>query len=175
MDAKNQIITRNSIVELSQIHAESKSWLHARLDENKTSMQDLLSQHHLEIGQHFQSQSAQLDRIEVGLRCLIIKPAEDQPHKTSSLRSFAWRLLWMRRVTAAFYDRKYRHYDRLKILSWLSNIPYQQHHKQSIDEVQQGTGLWFLLDNVYRKWRDSRKRSFLWLHGAPGTGKSKLS
>lgn len=33
--------------------------------------------------------------------------------------------------------------DRLRILSWLSAIPYRQHHKKAYNEVLEDTGSWF--------------------------------
>lgn len=138
-------------------------------------MMEMMKLHHLEIDQHFESQNAQLDRIEHGLNHLIGGRKTSQPQAQSAFQCFVCRLLWAFRVVDAFQGKRYRQYDRLKILSWLSTIPYAQHHKQVIDEVQDGTGLWFLHDSVYREWRDSRESSLLWLHGPPGTGKSKLT
>ncbi|MCJ1450686.1 hypothetical protein MMC28_001019 [Mycoblastus sanguinarius] len=63
---------------------------------------------------------------------------------------------------------------RLKVLEWLSSIPYERHHKKALDEVLHGTGLWFLEDEEYRHWRDSDQNAVLWVHGIPGSGKSKL-
>lgn len=174
IDSENQLITRNSLLELSNSHAECIAWLEQRLDEDKTSVRDLMRLHHLEIDQHFQSQNAQLDRIESGLTYLTGGRRRNQSYKTSAFRCLVGRLLWAQRVIDAFEGKKYRRYERLKILTWLSNIPYQQHHSQVHDKFQEGTGLWFLHDDVYKEWRDSRESSFLWLHG-PGCGESKLT
>ena len=71
-------------------------------------------------------------------------------------------------------EESYNEHDRLKILSWLSAIPYHQHHKKSYGEVLEGTGSWFLEDTEYHQWRDSGQSAMLWVHGIPGSGKSKL-
>lgn len=71
-------------------------------------------------------------------------------------------------------EESYDEHDRLKILSWLSAIPYHQHHKKSYSEVLEGTGSWFLEDTQYHQWRESDQSAMLWIHGIPGSGKSKL-
>jgi len=71
-------------------------------------------------------------------------------------------------------DKRSGDEDRLRILSWLSPIPYFQHHKRVYGELLQGTGQWLLEDNQYAEWRDSNQSAMLWLHGIPGSGKSKL-
>lgn len=81
------------------------------------------------------------------------------------------------RETMSRFDKieeSYDEHDRLKILSWLSAIPYHQHHKKSYSEVLEGTGSWFLEDSEYHQWRDSDQSAMLWIHGIPGSGKSKL-
>jgi len=37
-----------------------------------------------------------------------------------------------------------------------------------------GTGQWLLSDPIFKKWKDDSASSILWLHGIPGSGKSKL-
>ncbi|CAI6226816.1 unnamed protein product [Periconia digitata] len=63
---------------------------------------------------------------------------------------------------------------RRKILKWLSSEPYTRHHKQTKQDVLTGTGQWLLSDPVFRRWKDDSASSILWLHGIPGSGKSKL-
>ena len=71
-------------------------------------------------------------------------------------------------------EESYSEHDRLSILSWLSPIPYRQHHEKAYSEVLEGTGSWFLQDSEYIRWRDCDTSAMLWLHGIPGSGKSKL-
>ncbi|KAF2194322.1 hypothetical protein K469DRAFT_783362 [Zopfia rhizophila CBS 207.26] len=63
---------------------------------------------------------------------------------------------------------------RADIIRWLSPEPYIQHHKQVTQGVLAGTGQWLLSDPVFKKWKDESASSILWLHGIPGSGKSKL-
>ena len=63
---------------------------------------------------------------------------------------------------------------RLKILQWLSTIPYEQHHQNVRKDRLNGSGLWLLGKPKFTDWRLSSVSSILWLHGIPGCGKSKL-
>ncbi|KAI9686996.1 MAG: hypothetical protein M1822_002749 [Bathelium mastoideum] len=63
---------------------------------------------------------------------------------------------------------------RTEILQWLSPEPYLQHHEQMKQNTRAGTGAWFLDDKVFKKWKNDPSSSVLWLHGIPGSGKSKL-
>ncbi|KAI1672188.1 hypothetical protein L13192_03047 [Pyrenophora tritici-repentis] len=63
---------------------------------------------------------------------------------------------------------------RTRIVQWLSPEPYIQHHKQNMQGVLTGTGQWLLADPIFKRWKDDSASSILWLHGIPGSGKSKL-
>ena len=63
---------------------------------------------------------------------------------------------------------------RIEILNWLSPIPYMQHHVQAKSDVLPGSGQWLLDDDRSLEWQHSNLSSILWLHGIPGSGKSKL-
>ncbi|KAH0537657.1 hypothetical protein FGG08_005570 [Glutinoglossum americanum] len=64
--------------------------------------------------------------------------------------------------------------ERRKILSWLSEQPYIQHHDRAKRDVLEGTGAWLLKDDMLLDWQRSSTSSIVWLHGIPGSGKSKL-
>ncbi|TVY44278.1 Vegetative incompatibility protein [Lachnellula occidentalis] len=67
---------------------------------------------------------------------------------------------------------------RQKILDWMSNIeklPYLKHHKENKRQLLSGTGHWLLEDRKFKTWKDDSASSLLWLHGIPGSGKSKLT
>ena len=64
--------------------------------------------------------------------------------------------------------------ERRKILNWLSEQPYIQHHNNVKRDILEGTGSWLLKDDMLLDWRRSSASSILWLHGIPGSGKSKL-
>ena len=67
--------------------------------------------------------------------------------------------------------------DRLaeeKIYTWLSAPdPWSNYHK-GLEQRQVGTGLWFLGSQEYAEWK-TKPKSFLWLYGKPGCGKSILA
>ena len=64
--------------------------------------------------------------------------------------------------------------ERLKILQWLSPVPYKKHHAQTRKDILSGTGTWLLQEQQLLDWQVSSASSIMWLHGAPGSGKSKL-
>ncbi|SPJ73916.1 uncharacterized protein FTOL_03646 [Fusarium torulosum] len=63
---------------------------------------------------------------------------------------------------------------RREILQWLSKEPYRKHHQLVREGVVEGTGQWLLSDPIYLRWKEESASSILWLHGVPGSGKSKL-
>ncbi|KAK7575405.1 hypothetical protein V3481_017365 [Fusarium oxysporum f. sp. vasinfectum] len=63
---------------------------------------------------------------------------------------------------------------RTKILKWLSKEPYRKHHQLVKEDLIEGTGQWLLSDPIYQRWKKDSASSILWLHGIPGSGKSKL-
>jgi hypothetical protein len=64
--------------------------------------------------------------------------------------------------------------ERHNILNWLSTQPYIQHHDTAKRGILEGTGTWLLKDDLLLDWQRSSASSILWLHGIPGSGKSKL-
>ncbi|KAK6865444.1 hypothetical protein PG995_001972 [Apiospora arundinis] len=65
--------------------------------------------------------------------------------------------------------------SRYKILRAISTISYATHHKVAFQGRLRGSGKWFLDKSVYVAWRESSCSSVLWLHGVPGSGKTKLA
>ncbi|KAK4213489.1 ankyrin repeat protein [Rhypophila decipiens] len=63
---------------------------------------------------------------------------------------------------------------RVKILRAISDIQYSSHHKSARKGRLQGSGQWLLQKPEYR-WRDDSASAVLWLHGIPGSGKTKLA
>ncbi|KAK8088520.1 hypothetical protein PG997_003481 [Apiospora hydei] len=70
---------------------------------------------------------------------------------------------------------KLDHESRVKILRAISTIPYTTHHKVASQGRLPGSGQWLLNKEVYTSWRASSSSSVLWLHGIPGSGKTKLA
>jgi hypothetical protein len=64
--------------------------------------------------------------------------------------------------------------ERLNIFRWLSTIPYSQHHENMRRGRLQDSGLWLLDHPDFQKWSLDSYSSILWVHGSPGSGKSKL-
>ncbi|KAI1129531.1 hypothetical protein F5Y10DRAFT_264070 [Nemania abortiva] len=64
---------------------------------------------------------------------------------------------------------------RTEILRWISSEPYAQYHKRERETFLEGTGKWLISHPVFQKWKDDSASSLLWLHGIPGSGKSKLT
>lgn len=63
---------------------------------------------------------------------------------------------------------------RESILRWLSDRPYESHHKQIRKQAFEGSGQWLLQDPLYAEWQKASVSSLLFLHGKPGSGKSTL-
>ena len=64
--------------------------------------------------------------------------------------------------------------ERRKILAWLSSVQYREHHKTSYNAVMPGSGAWLQKKPEFVDWKSSSVSSILWIHGIPGSGKSKL-
>jgi hypothetical protein len=62
---------------------------------------------------------------------------------------------------------------KFEILGWVSKMPYNQHHETVRSGRLENSGLWLFHLPEYMDWRKSRQPSLLWLHGIPGSGKSK--
>ena len=64
--------------------------------------------------------------------------------------------------------------ERLKILLWLSNVQYKQHHRSISKTLLEGTGSWLLGKLQFIEWRNSSVSSVLWLHGIRGSSTTCL-
>ncbi|KAL8638503.1 MAG: hypothetical protein Q9228_004347 [Teloschistes exilis] len=63
---------------------------------------------------------------------------------------------------------------RRQILSWLSTVGYTEHHRCSSSTVLAGSGRWLQHKQEFVDWKSSSSSSILWIHGIPGSGKTKL-
>jgi Cdc6-like AAA superfamily ATPase len=61
-----------------------------------------------------------------------------------------------------------------KIHQWLSPPDPSLNYKKALKQRQADTGLWFVKSKQYSEWKTD-SRSFLWLYGIPGCGKTILS
>jgi hypothetical protein len=59
------------------------------------------------------------------------------------------------------------------ILQWLSPVDPSVYHEATMKVRQTGTNDWFLSCKEFKNWKETEK-SFLWLSGFPGSGKTSL-
>ncbi|KAF8486650.1 hypothetical protein JB92DRAFT_3130815 [Gautieria morchelliformis] len=62
---------------------------------------------------------------------------------------------------------------RQDIYNWLSAPDYESKHLTAITEREGNTGAWFVQGDCFQEWR-GKPKSFLWLHGKAGAGKTIL-
>ncbi|KAK3933812.1 hypothetical protein QBC46DRAFT_326021 [Diplogelasinospora grovesii] len=65
--------------------------------------------------------------------------------------------------------------ERLKILEWISLIPYGKHHGAVKEARTSDTCKWLLEHERFREWEDTSSSVILWLQGSPGAGKTFLT
>ena len=65
--------------------------------------------------------------------------------------------------------------QRVKLLRSISTIPYPRYHKAAAKDRLADSGQWLIQKKAYKDWRASSSSSVLWLHGIPGSGKTKLT
>ncbi|KOC08180.1 ankyrin repeat-containing protein [Aspergillus flavus AF70] len=65
--------------------------------------------------------------------------------------------------------------ERDKLLSWISDIKYGNHHDHVVERRKPETGTWLIRHETFREWRDTASSGILWLRGYPGTGKTFLT
>jgi hypothetical protein len=64
--------------------------------------------------------------------------------------------------------------ERLEVIQWLSTVPCPQHHQNVCRDRLYKSGLWMLGKEEFLDWKKTSASAMLWLHGIPGSGKSKL-
>ena len=68
------------------------------------------------------------------------------------------------------FDRE----ERTKVFHWLSKIDYERHHDDLSKHLLPNTGQWLFDSQPFVDWGQSSVSSILWLHGIPGSGKTRL-
>jgi hypothetical protein len=71
-------------------------------------------------------------------------------------------------------DRTQRQERNKAIFKWLSQIQYRQHHKTTVVDILPGSAQRYTQRTEYLEWEKSSVSTILWLHGIPGSGKSKV-
>lgn len=64
---------------------------------------------------------------------------------------------------------------RNTILDSISSLRFIVQHKLAHSGLVEDSGQWFLNKAKFKQWRDESCSSILWLHGIPGSGKTKLT
>ena len=63
---------------------------------------------------------------------------------------------------------------RKEVFRWMSQIEYRSHHEDLSKGLLPNSGQWLLEHELFIKWGQSSVSSILWLHGIPGSGKTRL-
>ncbi|SPO05438.1 uncharacterized protein DNG_08125 [Cephalotrichum gorgonifer] len=65
--------------------------------------------------------------------------------------------------------------DSAEALQWICTIPHETDHLENRQGRVEDTGEWLLNHQGFKDWMRSEASSTFWLHGIPGSGKTKLS
>ncbi|KAI0477823.1 hypothetical protein GGR56DRAFT_428352 [Xylariaceae sp. FL0804] len=65
--------------------------------------------------------------------------------------------------------------QRVKMMQWISPIPYESAYENVKCTRVKGTCEWLIAHDKYVQWRDTGRSTTLWLHGIPGAGKTRLA
>ncbi|KAL7266494.1 hypothetical protein RUND412_010958 [Rhizina undulata] len=65
--------------------------------------------------------------------------------------------------------------ERYEILTWLSEVDYEQHHTFISSSRQDNTGNWLFEKTDFIEWYTRSTSSIFWLHGMAGAGKTVLA
>ncbi|CAD6579294.1 MAG: hypothetical protein ASARMPREDX12_009118 [Alectoria sarmentosa] len=69
---------------------------------------------------------------------------------------------------------KFNRAERMKVFRWMSTIEYRSHHDDLSNGLLSQSGQWLLESQHFVEWGQSSVSSILWLHGIPGSGKTRL-
>ncbi|QYT02986.1 Protein SSH4 [Trichoderma simmonsii] len=58
---------------------------------------------------------------------------------------------------------------------WLSKHPEREIHKDNLSKRQDGTNIWFIESREFNEWLNAPEKSFLWIRGIPGAGKTIIA
>jgi len=64
--------------------------------------------------------------------------------------------------------------ERRKIFRWISEIEYTGHHHDFSKDLLPDSGRWLFESRPFIEWGQTSISSILWLHGIPGSGKTRL-
>jgi len=78
------------------------------------------------------------------------------------------------KYTNATVDKLYLDSRQMRIIQWLSAPDPSTNYNKALQQRHKGSGLWLLRSKVFAEWK-ARPKSFVWLYGIPGCGKTILS
>ncbi|KAI4129777.1 MAG: hypothetical protein LQ338_002087 [Usnochroma carphineum] len=120
---------------------------------------------------------ASVDELAADIKSLNVDAADSQESKFQSLKailvSFEQPILRTATQVSDLHTSLKKE-QRRQILSWLSSVRYREHHRSSFSAVMPGSCSWLLHKREYIDWKTSSCSAILWIHGIPGSGKSKL-
>ena len=127
---------------------------------------------------HIQSQQSIVERVSIQLH---VASQLDQTRSSNLVQNKLLSIL-------EELDRPFRYIEALtertseiiidieieRVLDWMSIIPHRRYHTEIHGIVLKGTGQWLLRSSELLKWYESSSSEIMWLHGIPGSGKSRL-
>jgi Cdc6-like AAA superfamily ATPase len=81
---------------------------------------------------------------------------------------------WQRRSVDAKVDEELQRKHRADILCWLSPTDFSAQHSDNLERKQEGSGLWFLDDTIFKEWKTGFNTT-LFCPGMPGAGKTMMA
>lgn len=76
--------------------------------------------------------------------------------------------------TSSIYSRTLEEELFLHLLTWLSSVPYSQHHARRSEERLPGSTQWLFQHPEYISWKAESRSSIMLLHAIQGSGKTCL-
>ncbi|KAH8664515.1 hypothetical protein BX600DRAFT_464581 [Xylariales sp. PMI_506] len=150
----------HTVVRVMKSLGEGKSGVEGKFQAIEAAQNSLWSLVQLAEGEKSQKVQAGLDGLEAALRGIL-----------GDLEEPISRILTQVQDLHDGLERE----TRAKILRSISTIPYSTHHKTARSGRLEGSGQWLLTKPAYQSWRKDSSSSVLWLHGIPGSGKTKLA
>ena len=91
--------------------------------------------------------------------------SEDGIHKLKQILDGLETPIWQIDSRVAALGEKLDRSERLGILEWISDTPYEENHDFASKGRTYGTGEWLLQHERYGEWRECSASATLWLHG----------
>ncbi|KAJ6086758.1 hypothetical protein N7467_005672 [Penicillium canescens] len=99
----------------------------------------------------------------------------DDVQKTQTILDFIRTPLSRVVDTLTIYTRNVEQQQFIELLTWISSVPYSQHHATHSESRLPESTKWLLKHPRYIDWNESSTSSILLLHGIPGSGKTNIA